>query len=483
MLHCPRCLGPLHVREEEATPKAASSNPEQQPRLPPLPGTFPAAAGAASPAMATAPLCPSGHLCPYEQSIAAAAATSKASRSSVYMSGGGIVPASSSPEHPQESHHDRPSQQHQHQHQQLFRPAPPPPPRLDMLAMPQQHFALPQQQQQQQQQHFLCQPQPQVITTSVQPHFAVLGNAVTAVTAGQQFPLFLTSTIPGPSAPACSVSLSQPPTPAIVVGSTGNPFFPPPPRPASLQLQPVISHQQQQQQFAVSLCPQPASHGHAQPVQQPSPAAVKEILRVNRERLEECGWYYPALTWNESAELLRDAAPGTFLVRDSSDDRFLFSLSVQRSGKEGPTSVRIHFQRGKFKLDAEEDILHLMPEFPSVLDLIDHYLLPPMQAASAGSSSCSSSSSKEAAAVARAGALFPSSSRGKTPVWLDANGQQSSEIRLRQPLYQNVPSLAHAARLAVNRSLVEKEGRAGAVKTLGVPTKLEKYLVDYPNRV
>ena len=190
---------------------------------------------------------------------------------------------------------------------------------------------------------------------------------------------------------------------------------------------------------------------------------------MNRERLEECDWYYPTLTWNESAQLLRDAAPGTFLVRDSSDDRFLFSLSVQRSGKEGPTSVRIHFQRGKFKLDAEEDILHLMPEFPSVLDLIDHYLLPPGGAAAM---------SKEEQAIARA----TSGGGKKTPVWLDANGQQSSEIRLRRPLCQNVPSLAHSARLSVNRRLTGK-AREAAVKTLGVPAKLEKYLVDYPNRV
>ena len=332
--------------------------------------------------------------------------------------------------------------------------------------------------------------------SQVQPHFAVLGGGA-AVTATQPFPLFITSTIPAAMTTACglvnSVSLSQPPTPAIVVGSTGNPFFPPPTsatRPASLPLPaaaapaaavPVIS----QPQF-VSLIPHHATVAQQvtapspRPPPAPSPAAVKEILRVNRERLEECNWYYPTLTWNESAQLLQDTTPGTFLVRDSSDDRFLFSLSVQRSGKEGPTSVRIHFQRGKFKLDAEEDILHLMPEFPSVLDLIDHYLLPP-----GGGGASSSVKSKEEAAVAKAAAAAAATmtSRGKTPVWLDANGQQSSEIRPRRPLYQNVPSLAHSARLSVNLRLSGREGREGAVKTLGVPAKLEKYLVDYPNRV
>jgi hypothetical protein len=139
--------------------------------------------------------------------------------------------------------------------------------------------------------------------------------------------------------------------------------------------------------------------------------------------------------------------------------------------------VRIHFKLGKFKLDAEEDILHLMPEFDSVLDLIDHYLCPKVVAA-------------------------PSSDKvvdggfggGKKPVWLDSNGQQSSHISLKQPLYQNVSSLGHLSRLAINGGLAETAPRASsgsatwdkvreaAVKTLGVPKKLEKYLTDYPNR-
>ena len=498
MLHCPRCLGPLQVKEEE---KAASKEPH--PRLPPLPSTTAAAASLPA-AMGVTSRCPSGHLCPYEQSTAAGAASPSKARSSVYMSGGGVVPAQ--PQQPQlrESHSGQ---------QQVGPVPPPPPPRLDMFAsQAQQQFGVPLQHNQlqhlhqQQHQQFLCQQQqphviPTVAATTVQgtqgqPHFAMLGGAA-AVTASQPFPLFITSTIPAAMTTAgglvSTVSLSQPPTPAIVVGSTGNPFFPPtasaaPTRPASLPLQtaaaaavPVIS----QPQF-VSLIPhhgstlpqQPPPAPQPQPPAAPSPAAVKEILRVNRERLEECNWYYPTLTWNESAQLLQDTTPGTFLVRDSSDDRFLFSLSVQRSGKEGPTSVRIHFQRGKFKLDAEEDILHLMPEFPSVLDLIDHYLLPP-----GGGTGCKAKS-KEEAAVARAAAAAAATSRGKTPVWLDANGQQSSEIRLRRPLYQNVPSLAHSARLSVNLRLSNgREGREAAVKTLGVPAKLEKYLVDYPNRV
>ena len=53
--------------------------------------------------------------------------------------------------------------------------------------------------------------------------------------------------------------------------------------------------------------------------------------------------------------------------------RFLYSLSVQRGPDEGPTSVRIHFSQGKFRLDAEDKIQHLMPAFKSVVDLVEYY--------------------------------------------------------------------------------------------------------------
>merc|ERR1712008_670184 len=89
---------------------------------------------------------------------------------------------------------------------------------------------------------------------------------------------------------------------------------------------------------------------------------IHQCLNVNKQLLEQCGFYYGAINWSQSTELLRRTSEGTFLVRDSSDSRFLYTLSVQRKPEDGPTSVRIHFAYGKFRLDADEQIEDLMPK-------------------------------------------------------------------------------------------------------------------------
>merc|ERR1712211_121114 len=77
----------------------------------------------------------------------------------------------------------------------------------------------------------------------------------------------------------------------------------------------------------------------------------------------------------ESAHLLQDSPRGTFLVRDSfsKEGSYKYSLSVQRRS-EGPTSVRIQFVNGEFRLDADDKIRNLMPRFPSVGELVRHYV-------------------------------------------------------------------------------------------------------------
>lgn len=73
---------------------------------------------------------------------------------------------------------------------------------------------------------------------------------------------------------------------------------------------------------------------------------VSELQKLSDtlRALRQSGWYYEGITYQQSHDLLKDRPLGSFLVRESSDPRFLFSLSVQT--ERGPTSVRIHYING-----------------------------------------------------------------------------------------------------------------------------------------
>lgn len=174
---------------------------------------------------------------------------------------------------------------------------------------------------------------------------------------------------------------------------------------------------------------------------------IHQCLTLNKYLLEQCGFYYGAMNWNQSTELLRNTSEGTFLVRDSSDSRFLYTLSVQRTPEDGPTSVRIHFANGKFYLDADEQIEDLMPKFDSVLDLINHY--------------CNLSQNNCA----------------KSHIWIDNKGHFYSPICLKKPLKKDVPMLSHVARLAVHQSMKSQD----LLPELNLPNQINNFLVKYPH--
>lgn len=159
------------------------------------------------------------------------------------------------------------------------------------------------------------------------------------------------------------------------------------------------------------------------------------LQRSRLELLQSC-WYYGAVSWKESAMLLQHTQDGTFLVRDSQDPRFMYSLSLQRS-EEGPTSVRISFRDGKFSLDAEPAIRRLMPSFETIGALICHY-----------------------------------GSHRKTH-----SMKPAANIVIRRPLYKHPPSLAHFARLIINKTL--KQQSLSQARQLHLPPKLMEFLRSY----
>jgi len=173
-------------------------------------------------------------------------------------------------------------------------------------------------------------------------------------------------------------------------------------------------------------------------------------LEVSKSQMEQCGWFYGPMTNQQSIYLLQNTEDGTFLVRNSQDPQFLYSLSLQRV-KEGPTSVRIAFVRGKFSFDAEERIKDQMPEFDSVGELISHYVV----------------GKKSIDYYHKQNPFDPNVS--------------SQTLVLRKPLYKSPPSLAHCARLVINRSLKNSQrfSKHSNSEQVQIPTKLRDYLDRY----
>ena len=90
-------------------------------------------------------------------------------------------------------------------------------------------------------------------------------------------------------------------------------------------------------------------------------------LQLGLRDLAHHGWYWGPLTRVEAEEKLTNCSDGTFLVRDSSDDRYLLSLSFRSQGKTLHT--RIEYCNGHFSFysfpDSENE------GYRSVVELID----------------------------------------------------------------------------------------------------------------
>jgi len=160
-------------------------------------------------------------------------------------------------------------------------------------------------------------------------------------------------------------------------------------------------------------------------------------------KLEESGWYYGQLSWQQATDMLKGKQVGTFLIRDSSDSMYLFALSVQT--ERGPTSIRIHYCNGQFKLDAEDLLVGNMPLFDCVVKLVDYYV------------------------------KLSQTDKAKAHVWLDVSGRRDRPIQICRPLYHRVPQLQHLCRLVLNGQVPIQR-----INQLNLPKSLETFLRNYP---
>ncbi|XP_076880789.1 suppressor of cytokine signaling 7 isoform X2 [Brachyhypopomus gauderio] len=80
--------------------------------------------------------------------------------------------------------------------------------------------------------------------------------------------------------------------------------------------------------------------------------------------LEKCGWYWGPMNWEDAELKLKGKPDGSFLVRDSSDPRYILSLSFRSQGVTHHT--RMEHYRGTFSLWCHpkfEDRCHSVVEF------------------------------------------------------------------------------------------------------------------------
>ncbi|KAK2166389.1 hypothetical protein NP493_1324g01064 [Ridgeia piscesae] len=170
------------------------------------------------------------------------------------------------------------------------------------------------------------------------------------------------------------------------------------------------------------------------------------IIEATETSLKTCGFYYGKLSVVDAKRKLRRATFGTYLLRDSSDPNFLYSLSVKT--KRGTTSVRISYSRGQFRLDCDEALVDAVPSFDCVLKLVEHYTLDESRG-----------------------------DTGRACVFLESSGRRDTPIDLVRPYIETVPSLKAACRKVVNRNVPPNTEQR---RELPVSDDVRCFLAEYP---
>ncbi|XP_005751745.1 suppressor of cytokine signaling 7 isoform X2 [Pundamilia nyererei] len=115
----------------------------------------------------------------------------------------------------------------------------------------------------------------------------------------------------------------------------------------------------------------PSSADGPPPIRQAPPPMLCALRRseasnftASLRELEKCGWYWGPMNWEDAEMKLKGKPDGSFLVRDSSDPRYILSLSFRSQGVTHHT--RMEHYRGTFSLWCHpkfEDRCHSVVEF------------------------------------------------------------------------------------------------------------------------
>ncbi|XP_038156758.1 suppressor of cytokine signaling 3b [Cyprinodon tularosa] len=179
----------------------------------------------------------------------------------------------------------------------------------------------------------------------------------------------------------------------------------------------------------------------------------QQVMRAHR-KLQESGFYWGAIGGREANYLLRSENPGTFLVRDSSDHRHFFTLSVRTT--LGTKNLRIHSEVGGFYMEPDPQNTEELPQFDCVLKLITHYM------------------GKSDTGRSRDGASGGRAVEKERKVYLIHSGEEKIPLELQKPLMSSLSSLQHMCRRTLNEA-----GLGELERTEQLPQTLKDFMQKY----
>lgn len=166
-----------------------------------------------------------------------------------------------------------------------------------------------------------------------------------------------------------------------------------------------------------------------------------QMVLATLHKLQESGFYWGTMTGKEANALLAAEPTGTFLVRDSSDNRHLFTLSIKTAS--GTKNLRIQCDSSSFYLQTDPKNIQSVPHFDCVLKLVHHYM-------------------SQSKGNARSGSTY-----------YIYSGMEKVPLELVKPLSCSLSSLQHLCRKTVNGHLDVCSRRDQ------LPLPLKEFLQEY----
>ncbi|XP_076154704.1 LOW QUALITY PROTEIN: suppressor of cytokine signaling 3b [Alosa pseudoharengus] len=195
-----------------------------------------------------------------------------------------------------------------------------------------------------------------------------------------------------------------------------------------------------------------------------------QLVLSAARKLQESGFYWSSMGGKEASSLLNAEPAGTFLVRDSSDHRHFFTLSVKTV--TGTKNLRIQCDACSFYLQTDPCDAQKVPHFDCVLKLIHHYMPttpPPPPPPLPSAASVPTAPQQAAAAAAAAG---PADRAGGSTYFIYSGGEKVP-LELLRPLTCSMSTLQHLCRKTVNGHLDM------STKRDQLPQTLQEFLEEY----